>query len=308
MADSKAATCETQGINWGFVTQQEGGEWLVGYVPNLSGSSGVTILNGFDLGRQKTEVIEKLPIDKKIIDKLLPFVGLRGPEAATALGEASRYAISVLDALNRHQSTAGIVKPTLQPPQPRHGDRKHPAAVTQWTAVDEKYLVPHGKTGVKINPSAPASARKGLILEPEEATALAPHAENIYLKEIVKAYTNANAKTPFRCLPSDVQTAVVSLTWHRGYIWNHPKSTAERQVFDAAVHEDWEDVVDTFKGIGFFGSKFRPRRYAEGDRAGRGKGIDAQKVGPKQKAYNAAMSNLQDSVNTLGKLNSAQTK
>ena len=66
-------------IDWDFILKQEGFE-LQGYVPNAEGSkSGVTIASGFDLGQRTVDDLKGLP--QSIIDKLAPFLFLKGAEA-----------------------------------------------------------------------------------------------------------------------------------------------------------------------------------------------------------------------------------
>lgn len=67
-------------INWDFILEKEGYK-LQGYVPNAEGSnSGVTIASGFDLGQRTLEDLKGLP--QSIIDKLKPFLSLKGAEAS----------------------------------------------------------------------------------------------------------------------------------------------------------------------------------------------------------------------------------
>lgn len=68
-------------IDWDFIAQQEGKRKLKGYVPNAQGSkSGVTIATGFDLGARNANDLAGLP--KAIIDKLSPFLGIKGANAS----------------------------------------------------------------------------------------------------------------------------------------------------------------------------------------------------------------------------------
>ena len=66
-------------IDWDFILEQEGFE-LQGKVPDAKGSkSGVTIASGFDLGQRTIDDLKGLP--QSIIDKLAPFLFLKGAEA-----------------------------------------------------------------------------------------------------------------------------------------------------------------------------------------------------------------------------------
>ena len=67
-------------IDWDFIAEQEGSRKLKGYVPNAGGSkSGVTIATGFDLGARNLSDLSGLP--QAIIDKLTPFLGIKGANA-----------------------------------------------------------------------------------------------------------------------------------------------------------------------------------------------------------------------------------
>ncbi len=74
-------------IDWGFISDKEGGSKLEGYVPNPKGSkSGVTIATGFDLGARNKKDLEGLsPALRK---KLNPYLGFQGKDAARLLGMA----------------------------------------------------------------------------------------------------------------------------------------------------------------------------------------------------------------------------
>ena len=67
-------------IDWDFISEREGSRILTGYVPDAEGSqSGVTIATGFDLGARKASDLAGLP--KAIIDKLTPYLGIKGAAA-----------------------------------------------------------------------------------------------------------------------------------------------------------------------------------------------------------------------------------
>jgi hypothetical protein len=73
---------EPKNIDFDFIKDREGFE-IIGKVPDAKGSkSGVTIASGFDLGARKLSDLNGLP--KEIIDKLKPFLGLKGNEAVAA--------------------------------------------------------------------------------------------------------------------------------------------------------------------------------------------------------------------------------
>ena len=71
-------------VDWGFISSKEGGSKLEGYVPDPDGSkSGVTIATGFDLGARNQKDLEGL--SPALVNKLKPFVGLKGKNAVLAL-------------------------------------------------------------------------------------------------------------------------------------------------------------------------------------------------------------------------------
>jgi GH24 family phage-related lysozyme (muramidase) len=70
-------------INYEFISKLEGMS-LIGYVPDPEHSnSGVTIASGFDLGARRLSDLIGLP--KQLIDKLTPYLGLKGAEAQSKL-------------------------------------------------------------------------------------------------------------------------------------------------------------------------------------------------------------------------------
>ena len=74
-------------IDWDFITGKEGYE-LVGYVPAQDVSkSGVTIASGFDLGERSVEELKSGGLPKDLINKLKPFLGLKGQAAADVAGQ-----------------------------------------------------------------------------------------------------------------------------------------------------------------------------------------------------------------------------
>jgi hypothetical protein len=72
-------------INFGFISELEGGATCIGYVPDVKHSnSGVTIATGFDIGqRSRHELRDLLP--EKLAIKLRVFCQLTGTEAQAAL-------------------------------------------------------------------------------------------------------------------------------------------------------------------------------------------------------------------------------
>jgi len=58
-------------VDFGFIGNLEGGQWLKGYVPNPAGSqSGVTIATGFDLGARNSNDLQSLGLPATLVNKL----------------------------------------------------------------------------------------------------------------------------------------------------------------------------------------------------------------------------------------------
>ena len=69
-------------INWDFISNKEGGSQSVGYVPDGSERSGVTIGTGFDLGQQTEETIKNFGFnDQSILNVIKPYIGIQGAQA-----------------------------------------------------------------------------------------------------------------------------------------------------------------------------------------------------------------------------------
>lgn len=79
-------------IDWKFIQTLEGFE-LEGYVPKETNErtnkvvSGVTVGSGFDLGQHSLAEIKELNFNKRLHDKLVPYVALRGLKAKNKLKE-----------------------------------------------------------------------------------------------------------------------------------------------------------------------------------------------------------------------------
>jgi hypothetical protein len=64
-------------VDFGFISQLEGGQQLVGKVPNAQTSqSGVTVATGVDIGQMSVQGIDALDIPSDLKDKLRPYAGL----------------------------------------------------------------------------------------------------------------------------------------------------------------------------------------------------------------------------------------
>lgn len=76
-------------VNFAFISELEGGPVLTGYVPDPDKSnSGVTIATGFDLGqRNEDDLVRLLPGQNDLIDKLVPYCGLKKQNAVARLNQ-----------------------------------------------------------------------------------------------------------------------------------------------------------------------------------------------------------------------------
>jgi len=76
---------ESKNVDFNFIEDREGFE-IIGKVPDAENSkSGITIASGFDLGARKLSDLNGLP--KEIINKLKPFLNLKGNEAVSKAKE-----------------------------------------------------------------------------------------------------------------------------------------------------------------------------------------------------------------------------
>lgn len=76
-------------IDWGLISQLEGGAQLEGYVPDPTGSqSGVTIATGFDIGQRSEAELENLfGADNPLVELLSPYTEMTRQEAVDFLAE-----------------------------------------------------------------------------------------------------------------------------------------------------------------------------------------------------------------------------
>lgn len=73
-------------IDWSFISALEGGPKCDGYVPDAAGSrSGVTVATGVDIGQMSADRIDRLDIPPALKEKLKPYAGVTGQEAAAFL-------------------------------------------------------------------------------------------------------------------------------------------------------------------------------------------------------------------------------
>lgn len=72
-------------VNFGFISELEGGPALKGYVPDPKNSnSGVTIATGFDIGQRSLNELYSL-FTPELAKKLAPYYGLKKQQAVAAL-------------------------------------------------------------------------------------------------------------------------------------------------------------------------------------------------------------------------------
>lgn len=72
-------------VNFGFISELEGGPALKGYVPDPKNSnSGVTIATGFDIGQRSLNELYNL-FAPELAKKLAPYYGLKKQKAVAAL-------------------------------------------------------------------------------------------------------------------------------------------------------------------------------------------------------------------------------
>jgi hypothetical protein len=95
-------------IDFGFISELEGGQRLEGYVPvdtksgTVIGNSGVTIATGVDLGHRSAEDIDRLDLPRSLRDKLKPYAGIRRERALELLRDHPiRIAQAEADMLDR---------------------------------------------------------------------------------------------------------------------------------------------------------------------------------------------------------------
>ncbi len=125
-------------VDWTFISQEEGGQQLRGYVPMPDTSqSGVTIATGVDLGQRTPQEIDALEIPGPLKDRLRPFATLKRGAAVAALDETplliSRDEASQLDRAVKSEALAGlraVYDAAIAPDCPCFDDLPGPAQTT----------------------------------------------------------------------------------------------------------------------------------------------------------------------------------
>lgn len=267
-------------VDWEFIVAEEG-DWSIGYVPNVKNSkngkinSGATIVNGFDLGQQTEKSLRALNLSTNLTNKLLPYVGARGPDAVMA---AQRQFESAIDALNALNGLSGGPGAGMKP-MGIVGGRTGPL-----TNSDGSFRPP--KNGKSPTHFTAGDTVLGLQLDQAERDELIPAIQRSYYDKLAKAYDLASPPSKFGSLPTFVQTALLSLSWHTGQIWGRDHNAHD--VFSAAVKQSWSDVADALRGGRIFYLpkyfKFRARRRSEAALIIQGAKLDPYTMGPKERA------------------------
>jgi WXG100 family type VII secretion target len=82
------ATATEPDVDWGFISDREGGQALDGYVPAPEVSkSGVTVGTGFDIGQRTESDIDAMDIPDTLKEKLKPYAGLIKQDAVDFLAD-----------------------------------------------------------------------------------------------------------------------------------------------------------------------------------------------------------------------------
>lgn len=95
-------------LDWGILSDLEGGQELVGYVPThkgkVIGRSGLTIATGVDFGQRNMFELERAPLTADSRRAIAPFLGKTGEEARRLLETLPPVIISRAEAqaLDRH--------------------------------------------------------------------------------------------------------------------------------------------------------------------------------------------------------------
>ncbi|MBR0850332.1 hypothetical protein JQ543_21490 [Bradyrhizobium diazoefficiens] len=242
-------------VDWKKINKQEG-VWTVGYVPNIKNShgriaSGVTIANGFDIGTHTAAEINRLNISESLKQKLYPFSGKHGADAVLALNAERQRALEsarAREALKYDQPWGSIDRAPRPTPVGVIGNAYGPIREARKGEKPTQFI-------------APDDQFHGLRLSHAEAVQLQVAVKESYEKNLVTHFDKAQPKVPFAKLPSDVQTALMSLHYNTGGIWA-PKHKGYG-VFLAATKGDWADAVDSMRSIQCNSKEERARRVEE---------------------------------------------
>ena len=110
---------EVGGVDWNFISALEGGSQTEGYIPTkddkVIGKSGLTIGTGWDVGQMSLKELESSGLPPKLIEKVKPFVGLKGKKALSKLEERGAPVLedeeaSIVDAFTHNKTLSQISK------------------------------------------------------------------------------------------------------------------------------------------------------------------------------------------------------
>jgi len=110
--DEDSATQDNLNIDWDFIKLREGNKNF-GHQPTAN--SGITIGMGFDLKEKTESSLKDMGFDPDLIDKLKPYLGLTGDEAAAVVNDKERNLklgaddISTINRLSKKHYTADIM-------------------------------------------------------------------------------------------------------------------------------------------------------------------------------------------------------
>jgi Bacterial toxin homologue of phage lysozyme, C-term len=253
-------------IDWDFMRSVEG-DWLTGYVPNPKGPhhSGVTIVNGYDLGSKTERDLQRLGVSETIKDKLRPYLGKKGKDAINSLNtnlERFRDSLNTLAGLNVAPNSK--MKPGPIPSRP----------VVGGVSGNFRDAKEHER------PRQFVSRGLGLELTAEEGEELRNAVRVVYYEDVSHLFDAAASRkhaASFATLNKDVRTALYSVYFQTGHLPNG--------ILDAAVKHDWADVIDILKAKPFPSYSDKWRRRNEAERVRRGTGQSVNTVGPKEQKY-----------------------
>lgn len=81
-------------IDWNFIEELEGALITNGYVPS-SGTSGVTIASGYDIGQHSISDLVDLGIGEDLVIKLVPYTEIKGEQAEKKLAQYPLFLTAV---------------------------------------------------------------------------------------------------------------------------------------------------------------------------------------------------------------------
>jgi len=260
-------------VDWRFVVGWEG-NWSKGYVPNVKDNqgrirSGTTIISGLDLGHHDERYIRGLGLSPALTEKLLPFVGKTGSTAVMAAENRFEQSLELLNRLNRvTPANVGGMRPTGV-----IGNSSGPLRAASPREVPTQFIA----SGTDL----------ALELTEDERKELTKAVRGSYYRNIASHYDRETRGAHFATLPSELQTALLSLHWHSGSIWS--LHHLARDIFACAARHDWRGALDGLRGGEFYSAptyfKFRARRRSEAELIRRGAKIPADFVGPKERRY-----------------------